>query len=297
MVILPVFMIFGIGYVVQKVMKMDIKPISTISLYILLPFLTFDTFYRNELTLDYLYLLIFSIILTGILAVMTIIVAKMAGSGKEDIAAQLLGTLFPNSGNYGAPVALFALGSLAFDYAIVLMVLHTFIISTVGIFIASFGKGATVTVRESVISVFKIPVIYGAIAGVGFQLVNINIHESLMEIIQMTGNASIPVVMLILGMQLAKITKEQFNVTDISIVVVIRMVASPLIAAALVPIMPVDETMQLVFILLNAMPVAANTTMLAVQFNVKPNSVSFATLLTTLLSLITIPICLLLFGV
>lgn len=297
MIVLPVFLVFGIGYISQKLLKMDIKSISAMALYILLPLLTFDTFYRNELTVDYLYLFIFSIIITVILIGITILAGWFMKSTKEDISAILLGSLFPNSGNYGAPVMLFALGAVAFDYAIVLMVLHGFIISTVGIFIASFGSGATISVKDAVISIFRIPVIYGAAAGLLFQLANISIDDKLMDIIQMTGNAAIPVVMLILGMQLARIKKENFELRNINAVVIIRMIISPVVAMVLVLFMPVDETMKMVFIILNAMPVAANSTMLAVQFNVKPNLVSFSTLVTTLLSLLTIPLFLYLIGV
>lgn len=297
MIVLPVFLVFGIGYISQKLLDMDIKSISAMSLYILLPLLTFDTFYRNELTVDYLYLFIFSVVITVILIGITVLAGWFMKSTKEDISAILLGSLFPNSGNYGAPVMLFALGATAFDYAIVLMVLHGFIISTVGIFIASFGSGATISVKEAVISIFRIPVIYGAVAGLIFQLGNITIDEKLMDIIQMTGNAAIPVVMLILGMQLAQIQRENFELKNINAVVIIRMIISPLVAMGLIMLMPVDETMKMVFVILNAMPVAANSTMLAVQFNVKPNLVSFSTLVTTLLSLLTIPLFLYLIGV
>lgn len=297
LIVLPVFLVFGIGYISQKLLNMDIKSISAMSLYILLPLLTFDTFYRNELTVDYLYLFIFSIVITMILIGITVLTGWLMKSTKEDISAILLGALFPNSGNYGAPVMLFALGAVAFDYAIVLMVLHGFIISTVGIFIASFGGGATISVKDAIVSIFRIPVIYGAIAGIAFQLGNITIDEKLMDIIQMTGNAAIPVVMLILGMQLAQIKKENFELKNINAVIFIRMIISPVVAMILVLFMPVDETMKMVFIVLNAMPVAANSTMLAVQFNVKPNLVSFSTLITTLLSLLTIPLFLYLIGV
>lgn len=297
LIVLPVFLVFGIGYISQKLLNMDIKSISAMSLYILLPLLTFDTFYRNELTVDYLYLFIFSIVITVILIGITVLAGWFMKSTKEDISAILLGALFPNSGNYGAPVMLFALGAVAFDYAIVLMVLHGFIISTVGIFIASFGGGATISVKDAIVSIFRIPVIYGAIAGIAFQLGNITIDEKLMDIIQMTGNAAIPVVMLILGMQLAQIKKENFELKNINAVIFIRMIISPVVAMILVLFMPVDETMKMVFIVLNAMPVAANSTMLAVQFNVKPNLVSFSTLITTLLSLLTIPLFLYLIGV
>ena len=297
MIVLPVFLIFGIGYASQKLLKMDIKSISAMSLYILLPLLTFDTFYRNELTVDNLYLFIFSVIITVILIGITILIGWFMKSTKEDVSAILLGTLFPNSGNYGAPVMLFALGAVAFDYAIVLMVLHGFIISTVGIFIASFGSGGTISVKDAILSIFRIPVIYGATAGLLLQLTHITIDDKLMDILQMTGNAAIPVVMLILGMQLAEIRKENFELRNINTVVLIRMVVSPLVAMVLVIFMPVDETMKMVFIILNAMPVAANSTMLAVQFNVKPNLVSFSTLVTTLLSLLTIPFFLYLIGI
>ncbi|KKK35051.1 membrane protein [Salinicoccus sediminis] len=297
MIVLPVFLIFGIGYISQKLLKMDIKSISAMSLYILLPLLTFDTFYRNELTVDYLYLFIFSVFITLILIGITVLAGWFMKSSKEDVSAILLGTLFPNSGNYGAPVMLFALGAVAFDYAIVLMVLHGFIISTVGIFIASFGSGGTISVKDAILSIFRIPVIYGAAAGLLFQLMGITIDEKLMDILQMTGNAAIPVVMLILGMQLAEIRKENFELRNINAVVLIRMVVSPIAAMVLVMFMPVDETMKMVFIILNAMPVAANSTMLAVQFNVKPNLVSFSTLVTTLLSLLTIPFFLYLIGI
>src|SRR5699024_11572257 len=116
------------------------------SLYILLPILTFNTFYRNELTIDYLYVFLFTFLLTGILLVITVIWGYFIKSSKEDISAILLGTLFPNSGNYGTPVALFALGATAFDYAIVLMVLHGFVIIMVGIFIVFFCICASIYV-------------------------------------------------------------------------------------------------------------------------------------------------------
>ena len=57
--------------------------------------------------------------------------------------------------------------------------------------------------------------------------------------------------------------------------------------------MPVNDMIKNVYILLAAMPIAANTTLLAVQFNVKPDLTSFTTLVTTLLSLVTIPLTLL----
>ena len=55
----------------------------------------------------------------------------------------LLGTIFPNSGNYGAPVAMFAFEATGFQYAVIFMVIHAFLMNTFEIFIASYGSDKT----------------------------------------------------------------------------------------------------------------------------------------------------------
>jgi malate permease and related proteins len=93
-------------------------------------------------------------------------------------------------------------------------------------------------------------------------------------------------------MQLAEIKAQQFEFKYVNSITIIRMVISPLVMALLVSLMPVSVVIRNVFILLSAMPIAANTTLLAVQFNTKPNLVSYVTLVTTLTSILSIPIVL-----
>jgi malate permease and related proteins len=57
-------------------------------------------------------------------------------------------------------------------------------------------------------------------------------------------------------------------------------------------ILPMSDMMANVMIISAAMPSAATTTMYAVQFDSKPELVSSITLITTLLSIVTIPITL-----
>lgn len=73
------------------------------------------------------------------------------------------------------------------------------------------------------------------------------------------------------------------------------MLLSPLIAFVLVEWLPIDHASKQILILLAAMPAAANTTFLAVHFDTKPELVSSATLISTLMSLMTLPIVLLFF--
>lgn len=297
LIVLPAFMIFGAGYIGQKFLKFDIKSISTMSLYLLTPFLAFDTFYSNTLNMDYFYMFAFTTILVLILGIITIVMGKIIHTDRTRLSAFLLTTVFPNSGNYGAPVVLFAFGSLAFEYAIIIMVIHAFLMNSIGIFIASYGSEQSPSIKDAMLNVIKMPVLYGALIGVIFQLFSIQLPTTIMDGIHIVGSAAIPTVMLILGMQLAEIKKQKFQLKYIYMTTFVRMVVSPVLAVFLVSFMPVNDIIKSVFILLAAMPVAANTTMLAVQFDVEPDLVSFATFITTLLSLITIPITLYFLGV
>ena len=294
LIVLPAFLIFATGFIGQKVFKLHIKSISTMSLYLMMPFLTFDTFYSNKLDMNYFYMFIFSVLLVLILVITTFIIGKIIGLDRQHLSAMLLGTIFPNSGNYGAPVVLFAFGSLAFDYAVIIMVIHTLLMNSIGIFIASYGSEKSSTLKEALLRILKVPVLYGVVLGVLLQLLHIKLPSTIVDAIHLVGSASIPTVMLILGMQLAEIKPQRFQWKYVNSVVFLRMAVSPLIAAVLVSFMPVDDIIKTVFILLAAMPVAANITILAVQFDVKPDFISFTTLVTTLMSLGTIPITLLL---
>ncbi|MFZ0445174.1 MAG: AEC family transporter [Bacillus sp. (in: firmicutes)] len=293
LIVLPAFLIFGAGFIGQKLLKLDIKSISTMSLYLMLPFLTFDTFYSNQLNVEYFYMFLFTCLLALIMMTLTVSFGFFIKADKTQMSAMLLGTIFPNSGNYGAPVAMFAFGAMGFQYAVIFMVIHAFLMNTIGIFIASYGSEKTTSIKDSLMRVIKMPVLYGFLFGVLFQLLHIELPSTIQDSISLVGSASIPTVMLILGMQLAEIKPQKFELKYVNTVTIFRMLISPLLAVVLVNFMPVNDMIKNVYILLAAMPIAANTTLLAVQFNVKPDLTSFTTLVTTLLSLVTIPLTLL----
>ena len=293
LIVLPAFLIFGAGFIGQKLLKLDIKSISTMSLYLMLPFLTFDTFYSNQLNVEYFYMFLFTCLLALIMMTLTVLFGFFIKADRTQMSAMLLGTIFPNSGNYGAPVAMFAFGAMGFQYAVIFMVIHAFLMNTIGIFIASYGSEKTTSIKDSLMRVIKMPVLYGFLFGVLFQLLHIELPSTIQDGISLVGSASIPTVMLILGMQLAEIKPQKFELKYVNTVTIFRMLISPLLAVVLVNFMPVNDMIKNVYILLAAMPIAANTTLLAVQFNVKPDLTSFTTLVTTLLSLVTIPLTLL----
>lgn len=291
-IIAPVLFIFLIGYIGQKFLSFDIKTISTAALYLMSPFLAFRTFYTNALDRTYLYIAAFAVLLLVILFIIVWFTADIMKASRSERSAMILGGVFMNSGNYGVPVVLFAFGSAAFDYGVIMMVFQSILMNSIGIFFASIGGEAHATWRDSMQRVIRMPLIYAAILGIIFQVSSIKLSDSMMQGVDLIADASIPVVMLVLGMQLAMIVRKRVAYRYVTAVTIIRMIISPLIAVVILIFLPVDDLLKVVLIIQAAMPGSANTTMFAVQFGTEPDLVSFTTLTTTLLSLLTIPIVL-----
>lgn len=296
-VILPVLLVFLTGFISQRLFNFDIKNISTLTLYVMSPILAFRTFYTTPLTSDYMYIFLFALLLCLSLFVVTFIVTRIIQTDRSETSAVMLGAVFMNSGNYGAPVALFAFGQEGFHIAVIIMVIHSLLMNTLGIFFASIGSSDKPSLKKSLAKVYRMPVLWGALLGLLSQLVHLPIHYSIMNGIDLIADASIPVVMLILGMQLAVISRKKVNYKAMAATSAIRIVASPVIATGILLFLPLPAIVKSVLILQSAMPAAANTTMLALQFNTKPDLVSFTTLVTTILSIISIPIVLFFLGV
>ncbi|MBM7572577.1 AEC family transporter [Aquibacillus albus] len=291
LVLIPIFGIFAIGYIGMKLLNIEIKPISTIALYLMSPFLAFRTFYQNTLNMDYVYLGIFLVLLCVATILVCYVIAYIRLWDNEEKSGMILASVFMNNGNYGTPLVLLIFGERGLHYAVILMVLQQLIMCTVGIYYAAKGNERNIKVAP-LKQVIRFPVIYGALLGILLNLVQIDLGSNMMIAVDMVSDATIPTIMIVLGMQLATIKLKKMELGKLSVSLFIRLALAPVIAYVITLFLPVDEMTKDILILMAAMPTAANTTMYALQFNVKPAFVSSATLISTLASVITLPILL-----
>lgn len=298
-ILFPIFCIFIVGFIAQKILKLDIANLSKMSLYVLSPFLAFKTFYTHQLTIQYIYYIIYIFALCFGLVIITSIWSIIKKYSIKERCALVLSSCFMNNGNYGTPVILVFFGMQGFELAVIMMVLQQFVMSTVGIYYAAKGSDYqdVVSQKDVIAKVIRMPVAYGAILGIIFQLCHIPLDATILVPIEMIGNSSIVVIMIILGMQLAKLKISNIDYAKILFALINKMIFAPLIALMLVYFMPIDFMYKQILIVLAAMPTAANTTLMSVQFNTKPELVSSTTFISTILSLITLPIILWLVGV
>ena len=292
-VILPIMIIFAVGFIAQRTFNLDIKSITTVAIYLLFPPLVFRTFYDNPLDLNYLYILLYSVALTGLL----IIIIKAIGlwrkypDDKQD--ALILSVGFMNNGNYGIPLVLFAYGVGGLDYIVAIMIFHTVIQITVGGYYAS---KSTTSLKSIFSNIAKMPMMHAVYLGMIWGVFSLPMHDSMYGAINLVADAAVPMVMLALGMQLAEIRVKNIEWKLVSLGVFLRLVASPVIALLIVWHMPIDLLLKKIMILAAATPTAAISSLLAIQYDCNPQLVSAITLITTILSMVSILVVLLLLG-
>ncbi|MGE1110122.1 AEC family transporter [Priestia megaterium] len=289
-ILLPIFGIFALGFIGQKKIGFDTKTISTMALYLMSPVLVFKTFYTTKFTIDYLYLTLYTFALCFALIVIVYMIAYFQRYSTSETCGMILASSFMNNGNYGTPVVLLLFGVTGLDSAIILMVIQQLVMCTVGVYYAAKGSPQGNGIKSAVDAVRRIPIVYGGLLGAIFQFLHIPLSNSVKEAVDLVAGAAIPTIMIVLGMQLAKISVRNLAKAKVSWSLAIKLVISPFIAYILTLLLPVDEMVKQIMIIMAAMPTAANTTMYALQFNTEPEFVSSATLISTSLSLATLPI-------
>ncbi|MBU9722861.1 MULTISPECIES: AEC family transporter [Bacillaceae] len=284
-VVLPVLLVFLAGYLLQYWKRVDIKPISTIAIYVMTPALVFRTFYQADVNMQYLYMAIFALILLFSLIILNKLYSRISNYPTKTESGLILSTAFMNSGNYGAPIILFAYGEAGFAFAIIFMVLQSIIMNFFGVYYAA--KGLT-GFRTAIKVIFTLPATYAVILALLFKSTGVKLPNTFLLPLDIISEATIPTVMILLGMQLAKIKWESFEWSKISFGVMMRLIISPIIAFVITIFLPMDPLLAKVLIVLAATPSAATMVMYSVEFNSEPKLVSSITLVSTLISIFTI---------
>lgn len=288
-VIMPIMAVFASGFILQRIRLLDVKSVSAVCLYILTPALVFVTLYDATFDSGFVIIVIYMFALFFIMVFINKVLAKLFGWNSNKESAAILATGFMNSGNYGLPVVLFSIGPAAVPYAIFIMVVQALQNNFFGVYYAS---RSTSGMKKAMKNVLKMPTTYAAVFAFICSWLSITIPDFIHSTLTMVGDAAIPVMMIMLGMQLGSLIGLKLDWQVVVSSVSLKMVVAPLIAWLFVSIIDVDPLIATVLIIISAMPTAATTTMYAIEFDTEPELVSSITFISTIVSVITLTILL-----
>lgn len=288
-IVLPVALIVGIGYLLGRVTGLEARPVANVSLYILSPALIMMSLASSTVAAeDLATMAVAVIVLTIALFLLALAAAYGFGLSAPRRSALLLSTVFSNAANYGFPVIVFALGPEALEPAAVFVVVQAVLMYSLGVIIAALGRQeAQMDISQALRAVASQPAFYAAIAGLLLRVSPLELPLFLARPLDMLAQAGIPMVLVVLGMQLAR-TKLGEGLADVTLATVLRLVVSPIVALLLMRLLNVPDLVAKVLVIQAATPTAIVVTLLAVEYDALPEVVSSTTLVTTLLSFATI---------
>lgn len=282
--ILPIFLAAGSGYLISKVLKVNPRTISQVGFYIFTPCLIFKLLTTSQLGSGEVLLMVgFTIVSMGVVGALTWAVGRFIKLDRRILVAVLLGAMFGNAGNYGLSLNLFAFGQDALAHASVYFVTSAVLTYTIGVVVASLGSSG---LKEAILGLFKVPAVYATILALASNEFHWVLPLPLDRTISLLGDATIPVLIVLMGIQLAN-ARWDGQYLALGLTNFIRLVAAPAIAFGFSLLFGLHGAALQAAISESGMPTAVTTTILATEYDVEPSFITTAVFTSTLLSPLT----------
>jgi hypothetical protein len=285
--LLPIFLVASVGFVLARYLGANVQTLSRVSFNALAPCLVFSQLVTSPVTgLDFGRMAFFCVLTMLAMA----LVARLAAAGlkldRPSVSAFLLVVMFSNGGNYGLPVVLFAFGRDALSHASVYFVTSAVLVYTAGVLLAASGRRS---VRRALRGILKVPAAWAVVAAAMVLASGLTMPLALMRPITLLGDAALPMMILVLGMQLERASFPE-RPRVVAVAVTLSLAVAPVVALAMASLLGLAGPARQAAVLQASMPTAVVTTILALEYDVMPAFVTSVVLLATLLSPLTLTV-------
>ena len=196
--------------------------------------------------------------------------------------------VFANTGFMGYPVLLDVFGQEAVFYASLIHMAFNFFVYTYAIMCLTKGDDSEFKLNFKQLLTPGIILIF---VGIFIYLFDIQLPSILMDTINSVGSLTAPLSMMMIGSSLAVYPiKDSFTDWRSYVFAFVRLMIVPFVTMIMCRLLHIDAYYANITIITNAMPVGSMVLMLATQYNANVKIVTRNIVVSTLLSVITIPI-------
>ena len=292
--VVVLFLLIACGTVAVKtgVLKLESKQaLSNLLVYLVVPAMIINS-YRMEFSEEILHNLLAAFGMS-ILAIFVGTVLTLALTAhRKDRRAPIFrfACVFSNAAYMGFPLISALFGSEGLLYASAYVTVFNILLWTMGYGMVSGSSNP----RDIVRSLLRTPVLYAMVVGLTIYLLQIPVPHLIAQPIELLAGMNTPLSMLITGMLIAAGDLKSI-VCDLHVwkLAAVRMLLIPAVCLgvfSLLGLIHVGMSAQVV-LLLECCPAAAITSVFAVQFGHDERFAAGSVVLTTLLSILTLPLC------
>ncbi len=289
-IILSILILISVGFASKRVgllEKAHTSILNNIIIYLTMPALIFRAVFESKLSLSLLKIPFLAFAIAGLSMALAYVIGRLLKLEKPTFGALLLVAAIGNTGYLGYPLALqlFGLENLvkAVFYDLSGTVVFTF---TIGLLVAAhYGqKHEKVHIAKEI---FTFPPLLGLFAAL--ILKNFGLPKFLTDSIGFLANATIPLVMLTIGLSLEIAEVKNYKL-PIAVVALIKLAFAPLIALSGAYAFGMAGTDLGVIVLEASVPSFLLSLVLGLRYGLDLDFLPAVIVVTTTLSMLTIPL-------
>ncbi len=280
-IVAPVFLLAAVGFAwVRLGLEYRMQFVSRMAMTLATPCLIFGALMQTEISPQALAnVSLAAIAAYGALTVLFWVFVAGIGLERRSYLAPLI---FGNTGNVGLPLALFAFGDAGLSYALVIFAVSAIWSFTFGVWLISGGGAPNKVLRE--------PLVWATALGILFLAMGWQTPRFLTNAIDLIGQMAIPLMLITLGVAVARLQPERFGrAVWLSL---FRVAVAITVAAGAGWWFGLDRVAFSVLVLQLATPVAVTSYLLAEKYGADADAVAGLVVISTLLSVVTIPLAL-----
>lgn len=293
LVMIFIMILPGIFFRKRKIISVEQSDaITSIVVNLTWPCLVIDAMQMDfsiEILKDSGYMMAIAMIIFAVIIAAAFPLAKLfkMSPGKKYITAFML--LFGNTGFIGLPVIKALYGGESVFFAAILEMVNDILIFTIGLVLVQMSAGAKLRFDPKQ---FLSPGLIGVLIGLVLFLADIRLPQMLGGSVELIGNATTPLSMFIIGYQIGGLKiKEIVGDWHVYAVCALKLLVVPVAVLAVLKLLIGDFTLlEKVLILGFAMPVGTVSAIFSQQYRGEVGFATKAVLLSTVFSIITIPI-------
>lgn len=281
-IVAPVFLLAAIGFVWVKVgFEYRVQFVTRLSMTLAVPCLIFVALMETQI--DRTALAAVSLAAVVAYVIVTVAIFLVVKVNRLDMRTYLAPLIFGNTGNLGLPLALFAFGQEGLGYAVVIFAIMGIYSFTFGIWIVSGGGNP--------LSMFKEPLVGATVLGGIFMVMDWQTPAFATNTLRLIGQMAIPLMLITLGVAVARLKPGRIGRAVWMSVVKLSACTAIAISVGLwfqLPAVPFA-----VLVLQVATPVAVTSYLLAEKYGADADAVAGLVVISTLMSVATLPVTLL----
>lgn len=290
--VVVLFLLIGCGFVAVKtgILRQEGKQtLSNLLLYLVVPAMIVHS-YMMEFSEEILHNLMAAFGMSILAILIGLVLTLVLTARRKDTRVSIFrfACVFSNAAYMGFPLISALFGSEGLLYASAYVTVFNILLWTIGYSMVSGSSNP----KEVAQALSRTPAIYAVVVGLAIYLLQIPVPNLIAQPIDLLSGMNTPLSMLITGMLIAAGDLKSI-VCDKHIwkLAGVRMLLIPAVCVAVFALLGFHGMSTQVVLLLESCPAAAITSVFAVQFNHDERFAAGSVVLTTLLSIITLPFC------